>query len=888
MQRIRALALSLFCCLLAVQVTAQNFVTLPTDASDEAVLNAAVSVRPTERQVAWQSMEYYAFIHFGTNTFLGKEWGDGTASPSVFNPTALDARQWAQTIKSAGMKGLILTAKHHDGFCLWPTKTTDYSVKSAPWRRGKGDLVREVANACKQAGLKFGIYLSPWDRNHKTYGDSPAYNAVFRAQLTELLTNYGDIFEVWFDGANGEGPNGKVQQYDWEATYALVRKLQPNAVIAIMGPDVRWCGNEAGKGRDPEWSVLPVTATSQQVIAGNSQKNVGSFIPKDATGKDLGSRDKLKGAPALIWYPSEVDVSIRPGWFYHADQDFQVKSPETLEKIYNSSVGMNASLLLNIPPDKRGLIHENDVKNLMAFKKRLDETFRVNMAANAAFSLDKAEALKLTDGKLETACELAGNEPMLTLTFDTPQTFDRILLQENIAQGQRVERFVVEMFDNDGWQKLTEAQTIGYKRILSFPEVTAQKIRIRFTASRSNPLLSELGVYHAYKPILSSTPPMGWMSWNLLKDEVTEKDLREMADAMVESGMRDAGYEYVFIDDGWQGGRDSRNNMIPDPAKFPSGIKALADYVHARGLKLGIYSDAAPLTCGGYTGSLNFEYQDAYRFASWGIDYLKYDYCGAPADSNTAKTRYKCMSDALHQYGPNIAFGICEWGEREPWNWAASAGGQVWRTTGDVRDKWKNLNVKYNPNMAGFGILDIIDSNAPLAKYARKGHWNDMDMLVVGLYGKKGPSGDLGGVGCNDIEYQTQMSLWSMMASPLAATNDLRTMSESTRKILTNLEIIALNQDAACKQCERIVQDSVWNVFVKPLANGDVAVAVLNRGETTQNYQLNFSQIGLTGTYTIRDLWMHQDLGKANRWNGLIQSHETKVFRLKRIDKKNK
>jgi len=380
---------------------------------------------------------------------------------------------------------------------------------------------------------------------------------------------------------------------------------------------------------------------------------------------------------------------------------------------------------------------------------------------------------------------------------------------------------------------------------------------------------------------LCPTPPMGWMSWNFFAEKVNEKELKEIADAMVSSGMAKAGYQYIFIDDCWQGGRDNQNNIIPDPIKFPSGIKALADYVHSKGLKLGIYSDAAPLTCAGYTASLNFEEQDAKTFAAWGIDYLKYDYCGAPSDSNTAKIRYKKMADALRNSGRDIAFGVCEWGLRSPWLWAAQAGGQLWRITGDVRDKWKNLDTKRHPNQAGYGILDIVDYNAPLYPYAGPGHWNDMDMLVVGMYGKKGPSGDLGGVGCTDIEYQTQMGLWSMMCSPLATTNDLRNMNDKTKSILLNEEIIAISQDALGKQAERKISNDTLNVFVKPLANGDYAIAVLNRSGATQTFTINFTDLGLNDKYEIKDLWQHKIIGNGNKWKGIVEGHETKVFRLK-------
>ncbi|WP_414000321.1 glycoside hydrolase family 27 protein [Flavobacterium sp. W1B] len=386
--------------------------------------------------------------------------------------------------------------------------------------------------------------------------------------------------------------------------------------------------------------------------------------------------------------------------------------------------------------------------------------------------------------------------------------------------------------------------------------------------------------------ILAPTPPMGWMTWNYFADNINEKDIREMADAMVSSGMLKAGYDHVFIDDGWQGGRDKRNNIIADPVKFPSGIKALADYVHSKGLKLGIYSDAAPLTCAGYTASLNFEEQDAKTFASWDVDYLKYDYCGAPDDMEIAKTRYKKIADALRKSGRDIALGICEWGDRKPWLWAGQVGGQLWRTTADVRDKWKNtkpVKTRGELHSGGAGILDIVDYSQDYASSAGPGHWNDLDMLVVGLYGKEGPSGALGGVGCNDIEYQSQMSLWCIMNSPLAATNDVRNMNAETKRILLNEEAIALNQDALGKQAVCKIKNENWSVFVRPLANGDHAIAILNRAGTTQNAKINFAELGLNGEYEIRDLWQHKGIGKGKKWNGKVLSHETKLFRLKKV-----
>jgi alpha-galactosidase len=386
----------------------------------------------------------------------------------------------------------------------------------------------------------------------------------------------------------------------------------------------------------------------------------------------------------------------------------------------------------------------------------------------------------------------------------------------------------------------------------------------------------------AQKKKLAPTPPMGWMTWNYFGTDIHEKDIMEMADAMVNSGMLKAGYNYVFIDDGWVGGRDNRNNIIADPARFPSGIKAMADYVHARGLKLGIYSDASPVTCEGFTASLNFEEQDAKTFASWGVDYLKYDYCSAPVDAATAKARYKKMADALRDSGREIVFGVCEWGLRKPWLWAGQMGGQLWRTTGDIRDKWTNIDEPEKNPFNWNGILNTADQNANLYSYAGPGRWNDMDMLLVGLYGRKGPSSTRGGVGCNDTEYQTQMSLWCMMASPLAASNDIRNMNEATKKILMNEEIIAINQDPLGKQCIRKINNKDISVYLKILQNGEKAIAIVNKSNGPKTYNLNFASLGLMFEYQLRDVWEHADLGKAKSWEGEIKSHETKVFRLKK------
>lgn len=377
---------------------------------------------------------------------------------------------------------------------------------------------------------------------------------------------------------------------------------------------------------------------------------------------------------------------------------------------------------------------------------------------------------------------------------------------------------------------------------------------------------------------LTPRPPMGWMTWNLFQGNINEQLIRETADAMVEGGFRDAGYEYIFIDDLWQGGRDRQNNIIPDPEKFPNGMKALADYVHSKGLKLGIYSDAAQLTCGGWTASLGFEEQDARTFASWGIDYLKYDYCNAPEDSATARHRYRAMANALQNSGRDIVLGICEWGQRQCEEWCEEVGGQLWRTSYDVRDMWKDI-VKEG----GMGIIDIVNVTAPLAKYVRPGQWPDMDMLVVGLNGMGGPSSNLGGVGCTQTEYQTQMSMWCMMASPLAMTNDLRKVSEDDRRILLNPEIIAINQDVLGKAAERKVMNDNYQIFVRPLADGSHAVALLNTSEKPLTLTADFASLGFAGKYTVRDVWQHKDVARnASKWKERVMPHETRVFVVKK------
>ncbi|HRW55595.1 MAG TPA: alpha-L-fucosidase, partial [Phycisphaerae bacterium] len=350
----------------------------------------ALRPRPTPRQLAWQQVELQAFVHFGINTFTDREWGDGTESPALFNPTELDARQWISTLGRAGMNQVILSARHHDGFCLWPSRYTEHSVKHSPWRDGHGDLVREVSEACRELGLRFGIYLSPWDRHEPSYG-TDAYNDYYVNQLTELLTNYGPIHEVWFDGACGEGPNGRKQVYDWPRYIEVVRRLQPDAVIfSDAGPDVRWVGNENGFADETNWSTL--------------RRN--EFRPGGPNYREL-THGHADGA---YWTPAECDVSIRPGWFYHAAEDDKVKSLSELLDIYDKSVGRNGVLLLNVPPDRRGLIHENDARRLAEFRDAIEATFRDNLALGkrvvpgpGEMDASQGQRSAIVDGDLKTA-----------------------------------------------------------------------------------------------------------------------------------------------------------------------------------------------------------------------------------------------------------------------------------------------------------------------------------------------------------------------------------------------------------------------------------------------------------------------------------------------------
>ncbi|MFK2129733.1 alpha-L-fucosidase [Bacteroides fragilis] len=461
-------------------------VEFPQGATLEQKVDMAARLVPTPQQLEWQQMELTAFLHFGINTFTGREWGDGKENPALFNPTDFDAEQWVRSLKEAGFKMAILTAKHHDGFCLWPTKTTGHSVAASPWKDGKGDVVRELRDACDKYGIKFGVYLSPWDRNASCYGDSPKYNEFFIEQLTELLTNYGEVHEVWFDGANGEGPNGKKQEYDWTAILSTIRRLQPRAVTAIMGDDVRWVGNERGLGRETEWSATVLTPGT---YARCEEQNKALGVK--ATSKDLGGRDMLVNAKELFWYPSEVDVSIRPGWFYHQQEDNQVKSLKHLTDIYFKSVGYNSVLLLNIPPDQRGRISDADVNRLKEFADYRKEIFADN---------------RVKDG-LKAWTARPGDTRVYQLK--PKSEINVVMLREDISKGQRMEAFTVEALTADGWKEIAKGTTVGYKRLIRIPAVEARQLRVKVDACRLAANISEVAAYYA-RPLEESAAKENW------------------------------------------------------------------------------------------------------------------------------------------------------------------------------------------------------------------------------------------------------------------------------------------------------------------------------------------------------------------------------------------
>lgn len=462
---------------------------------------------PSARQIAYQSMEFFCFIHFTVNTFTGSEWGDGKEPESIVDPKELDARQWAKAAADGGMKGLILTCKHHDGFCLWPSKYTEHSIKNSPYKNGKGDIVRETADACREFGLKFGVYLSPWDRNHSSYGTGKEYDDYYIQQLTELLTEYGDIFVVWLDGACGEGPNGKVQTYDWNRYYQTVRSLQPNAVISISGPDIRWCGNEAGQVRKSEWSVVSADMTDPAITAAISQQEDHEEFrnrPLDETLEDLGSREKLAQEDQLAWYPAETDVSIRPGWFYHPEEDGKVRSFENLKEIYLKSVGGNTTLLLNLPPMKNGRLHETDVKNLKKLGTFIQQAFRINLADSAEILTipemdvqgNDAGVLRTDDYDSYFLNRENDTKLRITIQWNEQQELTYLVLKEEIPLSQRVEKFQVYYETLDGsMKKYYHGTTIGYKKIVELNQIKTSCLVIEIEDSRVAPALSFVDVY---------------------------------------------------------------------------------------------------------------------------------------------------------------------------------------------------------------------------------------------------------------------------------------------------------------------------------------------------------------------------------------------------------
>ena len=457
---------------------------------------------PSERQLAWHELEYYAFVHFNMNTFSNMEWGLGDEDPALFNPTELDCRQWAQVCKDAGMKGIIITAKHHDGFCLWPSNYTEHSVKNSPWKNGKGDVVRELADACREYGLKFGVYLSPWDRNHADYG-RPEYITYFKNQLRELLTNYGDVFEVWFDGANGgDGWYGGANEirkidnktyYQWESVREIVRELQPTAcMFSDAGPDIRWCGTEEGWVRETNWSLLNKDSVAPGVVPD---------IEWLRTGQENGSD----------WIPAEVDVSIRPGWYYHPSEDHKVKTLPELLDIYYHSIARNASLLINFPVDKRGLIHEKDAEQIMKLAEAIKTDFAYNLTEGVTVSTtntrgnsSKYKVVNVIDGNPASYWTTDDDVKSASIAFDfgKPTEFNRFLVQENIKLGQRVKSFNLEAFIGEDWQEIATGTTIGRKRILRFPNVTASKLRLTILDSKACPTINNVENYRSPKVIV--------------------------------------------------------------------------------------------------------------------------------------------------------------------------------------------------------------------------------------------------------------------------------------------------------------------------------------------------------------------------------------------------
>lgn len=456
--------------------------------STEEIIRRAASVVPTERQIALNCMEFYGFVHFGLYTFDASR--EFKQEAEIFNPTHFNARQWVRAFKDAGMTGLILTCKHHEGFCLWPSKYTDFSVKSSPWKDGKGDIVREVADACREENLKFGVYLSPWDVHEKTYG-TPEYNEYFKNQLRELCSDYGELFCVWFDGACRS--REKVQEYDWDGFYKIIRELQPNACISICGPDVRWIGNEAGVSREEEWSVVPSCIMM-------TERNPGYWRQIDkipnSTWKDIGSREFIKDYDELMWYPAEVDVSIRPSWGYIEGEKDKLHSLEELMNMYEKAVGRNATLLLNVPPNKEGIFDQEDVRRLREMGMAIKKLFSNPQTDGArALGISGGNADVVLNKKRDEYFEISGIDNGITVFLAGQRTIDFISLKETIEKGQVIESFMIEVGEGEGWKEVFRASTVGYQRFCRFKAVRTNRVRISVLKSRGISRLTEIGIY---------------------------------------------------------------------------------------------------------------------------------------------------------------------------------------------------------------------------------------------------------------------------------------------------------------------------------------------------------------------------------------------------------
>lgn len=528
--------LLLFCFGCSAKISSSNVVKIEEGDDLDSIIQKSVTVTPSERQYDWQKTEFEAFIHFGVNTFTGREWGTGKEDPAIFNPAQLDAGQWVQVMRDAGMKMVILTAKHHDGFCLWPSRYTEHSVKNSPWKNGRGNVVRELADACREARIKLGLYLSPADlheieRSEGYYGNGSSprsvtvpsgpehqekaagifeysgitdYDLYFMNQLYELLTEYGEISAVWFDGANPKPGTG--QTYNRQAWYDMIRKLQPGAVISIKGPDVRWCGNEAGKTRESEWSLIPLPVSPEE------------YDWADATQEDLGSREKLKNARYLIWYPAETNTSMRHGWFYR-DEEQSVKTTEHLLDVWYRSVGGNTVFLLNMTPDRRGLIPDRDALILRKLGQVIRDSFADNLLEGSQVSSTSSLSRSFSPSGIISPGEddywmAEENQETASLTFrlDKAEEFNRLVLQEPIRnRGQRIESFNVEIMQNGKWSEVGTGTTIGYKSILRFPAVSSDQVRINITGSRVCPALCFAGLYQApeilAEPIIKRDKP---------------------------------------------------------------------------------------------------------------------------------------------------------------------------------------------------------------------------------------------------------------------------------------------------------------------------------------------------------------------------------------------